>query len=190
MASAPLNKRSTRCQLPTCRKSCRGRGLRNRIQAGQNWQSDRAASLSGYTGGTSPSWPVILDNAGNIYGTAGGGSGYNGIVFKLDKRDQETVLYNFSYDDGSPFSGLLRDAKGNLYGTAVQGSSYEGTVYKLDKSGKLTILHDFTGYADGGFPHGTLIIDEDGNPYGTARDGGISGSCDGSGCGVVFKITP
>ena len=164
--------------------------MRNRIQAGQNWQSDRAASLSGYTGGTSPSWPVILDNAGNIYGTAGGGSGYNGIVFKLDKRDQETVLYNFSYDDGSPFSGLLRDAKGNLYGTAVQGSSYEGTVYKLDKSGKLTILHDFTGYADGGFPHGTLIIDEDGNPYGTARDGGISGSCDGSGCGVVFKITP
>jgi len=146
--------------------------------------------FSGWTYGASPSWPVILDDAGNIYGTAGGGSGYNGIVYKLDKHGNETVLYNFSYNDGLPFSGLLRDAKGNLYGTAVEGSSYEGTVYKLDKSGKLTILHDFSGYSDGGFPEGTLTMDEHGNIYGTARDGGVSGCGDYDSCGVVFKITP
>lgn len=146
--------------------------------------------FSVYTAGTSPSWPVVLDRVGNIYGVAGGGSAYNGIVFKLDRRGQETVLYNFSYDDGKPFSGLLRDSKGNLYGTAVEGSNYEGTVYKLDKSGKITVLHGFSGRADGGFPEGPLIRDERGNLYGTTEGGGISGCGDYDGCGVVFKITP
>jgi uncharacterized repeat protein (TIGR03803 family) len=147
--------------------------------------------FSGYTGGASPSYPVILDDAGNIYGDSeSGGTGYSGVVFKLDKRGDETVLYNFSYDDGFPFSGLLRDSKGSLYGTAVEGSNYEGTVYKLDASGNMTALHNFTGYGDGGFPAGTLIMDEHGNLYGTARDGGISGCGDYDGCGVVFKISP
>jgi uncharacterized repeat protein (TIGR03803 family) len=146
--------------------------------------------FSGWTGGTSPSWPVILDDAGSIYGTAGGGSGYNGIVFKLNERDQETVLNNFSYQDGVPSGGLVRDAKGNLYGTTFEGGSdYQGTVYKLDKSGKKTILHNFTGY-DGGYPIGTLIMDNDGNLYGSAVYGG-NFNCSGyGGCGVVFKITP
>lgn len=146
--------------------------------------------FSGWIGGTSPSYAVIRDDAGTIYGTAGGGTGYNGVVFELNKWNRETVLYNFGYEEGLPFTGLLRDAKGNLYGTTVEGSSYEGTIFKLDKSGKKTILHNFSGYADGGFPHGTLIMDEYGNLYGTARDGGISGCGDYVGCGVVFKITP
>ena len=146
--------------------------------------------FSAWIGGTSPSYPVILDKQGNIYGTAGGGNQYNGIVFKLNKRGQEQVLYNFSYDEGFPSAGLVRDEKGNLYGTTREGGdSFEGTVYKLDKAGIKTVLHTFSGGSDGGFPDGTLVMDEQGNLYGIARDGGIR-DCGEYGCGVVFKITP
>jgi uncharacterized repeat protein (TIGR03803 family) len=147
--------------------------------------------FSVFFGGESPSSPVILDKAGNIYSaTEYGGSGYSGIVFKLSKRGDETVLYNFSYSqDGEPWGGLVRDIKGNLYGTTFEGGSYyDGTVYKLDKSGRKTILHSFSGYGDGGDPGGMLVMDEAGNLYGTASNGGIQKCYDG--CGVVFKITP
>jgi uncharacterized repeat protein (TIGR03803 family) len=145
--------------------------------------------FSASTSGLSPSFPVILDERGNLYGTAGGGSAYNGVVFKLNMHGQEEVLYNFSYDEGFPSAGLVRDKKGNLYSTTREGSNYEGTVYKLDEAGTKTLLHNFSGGSDGGFPDGTLVMDEQGNLYGTARDGGIS-DCGQYGCGVVFKIKP
>jgi uncharacterized repeat protein (TIGR03803 family) len=146
--------------------------------------------FSARIGGISPSYPLILDKQGNMYGTAGGGNQYTGIVFKLNKHGQEEVLYNFSYDEGFPSAGVVRDEKGNLYGTTREGgTSYEGTVYKLDQAGIKTVLHTFSGGSDGGFPDGTLAIDEQGNLYGTARDGGIH-NCGEYGCGVVFKITP
>lgn len=148
--------------------------------------------FSASIGGLSPSFPVILDRHDNIYGTAQyGGSGYNGVVFTLNRRGQEKVLYNFSYDEGFPCAGLVRDERENFYSTTCEGGySYEGTVYKLDKAGNKTVLHTFSGYSDGGFPAGTLVMDERGNLYGAARDGGVDGCGQYNGCGVVFKITP
>jgi uncharacterized repeat protein (TIGR03803 family) len=146
--------------------------------------------FSNYAGGVSPLYPLIFDNAGNMYSTAGGGNLANGIVFMLDPQGREKVLYNFSYDEGYPAAGLVQDANGNLYGVTNQGGHYyEGTVFKLDKFGKYTILHDFSGYSDGGFPRGTLVMDEHGNLYGTAPDGG-NRDCGQYGCGVVYKIKP
>jgi uncharacterized repeat protein (TIGR03803 family) len=146
--------------------------------------------FSSWAGGGSPSFPLIFDEFGSLYGTGSGGSEYNGVVFTMNKRAQEKVLYNFSYDQGYPSAGVVRDNTGNLYSTTREGGSYyEGTVYKLDKAGNLTILHAFTGGSDGGFPDGTLVLDKEGNLYGTARDGGIH-DCGQYGCGVVFKIAP
>jgi len=187
---------------PTCILE-QGRGFLRKVQKPSNtggcgtiFRVDKQGKetilhrFSNYVAGASPDEPLILDNAGNLYGTASGGSDYNGIVFTLDKHDRERVLYNFSDDEGYPAAGLVRDAEGNLYGlTNEGGTSYEGTVFKLDKSGALTILHGFSGTSDGGFPRGTLVMDEHGNVYGTARDGGIH-NCGEYGCGVVFKITP
>lgn len=72
---------------------------------------------------------MILDAAGNLYGTtAYGGSGGGGVVFELSPSGQLTVLQNFSGLDGwYPYAGLTLDASGNLYGTASSGgSSTEG----------------------------------------------------------------
>jgi uncharacterized repeat protein (TIGR03803 family) len=152
--------------------------------------------LYSFTGGdgSTPYAGLVRDAAGNLYGTTldGGGSGY-GTVFKLDKSGKETVLHSFAgppADGAYPFAGLVRDAKGNLYGTTGSGGPFDwGTVFKLDKTGKESVLHSFTGAADGGSPWSGLVRDARGNLYGTTSQGGSTG-CEGSGCGVVFKLTP
>jgi uncharacterized repeat protein (TIGR03803 family) len=153
-----------------------------------------------FRGGSSGDEPVgslIMDKAGDLYGTTqGGGTFYDGTVFKLNPVGNKTVLYNFgSGSDGSlPVAGVIADTAGNLYGTtAYGGTSNVGTVFKLDKTGKETALYSFTGRADGALPVAGLIRDAAGNLYGTAYYGGdLSGSpCAGlGGCGVVFKIAP
>jgi uncharacterized repeat protein (TIGR03803 family) len=139
---------------------------------------------------------VILDPAGNLYGTTefgGIANGYagDGVVYKLDPAGQETVLYTFTgkADGANPYAGVIGDSEGNLYGTTQYGPlsgqtpSY-GVVYKLDAAGQETVLHAFTGRADGGYPRAGVIRDAAGNLYGTTCDGGAGNS------GVVFKLTP
>jgi uncharacterized repeat protein (TIGR03803 family) len=82
---------------------------------------------------------VVLDTAGNLYGTtvAGGADpGYAGTVFKLTpgakNKWTETVLYSFSGgNDGSePYASVVLDNAGNLYGTTYQGGAYnQGVVH-------------------------------------------------------------
>jgi len=148
-----------------------------------------AMALHNFTGGADGSGPygnLILDSAGNLYGTAsGGGASGAGVVFKIDKSGHETVLYSFTggADGGGPLAGVIFDSAGNLYGTTNGGGgSGAGVVFKIDKSGHETVLHSFTGGADGGYPLAGVIFDSAGNLYGTTGGGGASGA------GVVFKI--
>lgn len=108
----------------------------------------------------------------------------------------ETVLFNFSPNDGLPnaqFPGsLINDASGNLYGTASYGGvNSGGVVFKLDTSGKYTVLHSFC-FRDcpgGSFPSG-LIRDASGILYGTTGEGGAgqySVQVYGGG-GTIFKL--
>jgi uncharacterized repeat protein (TIGR03803 family) len=94
----------------------------------------------GYPNGAYPTRGLVQDIAGNFYGTTyyGGGSGCGagcGVVFKVSKTGEETVVHSFAgypSDGGYPFGGLIRDAKGNIYGTTVSGGIYDGgTVWKL-----------------------------------------------------------
>jgi uncharacterized repeat protein (TIGR03803 family) len=97
--------------------------------------------FQGAPDGREPQAGVVMDAAGNLYGTTliGGSSsscpqsGGCGTVFKLDKKGTDTVLYMFTggSDGGFPRAGLFRDAKGNLYGTTTSGGysnfcPYEG----------------------------------------------------------------
>ena len=152
--------------------------------------------FQGGVNGGSPN-AVIVDAAGNLYGTAGGGT--DGIVFKLTPNHEFSVLYSFAGGTGDgclPFSGLLLDAAGNLYGTTNHcGAFGYGTVFKLDAAGNETTLYSFTGGADGSFPYAGLVQDAAGNLYGTTGFGGdfdhdctLSG--DTPGCGVVFELSP
>ncbi len=161
-------------------------------------------SFAGGGDGSSPNGTLIVDQAGNFYGTtaAGGFSGCAlgaecGTVFKLAPDGTHTVLYSFTggRDGGVPEAPLLADQAGNLYGTTTQGGSGGcggygcGTVFKLAPDGTETILHAFRGGSDGAelFAAG-LIADQAGNLYGTTWEGGKG--CNGAGCGTVFKLAP
>lgn len=63
-----------------------------------------------------------------------------------------------------------------------------GSPRALGQSSTYTVLYNFSGGADGGSPHGGLVADSAGNVYGTATEGGISASCQGFGCGVVYEL--
>jgi uncharacterized repeat protein (TIGR03803 family) len=146
---------------------------------------------------------VILDAAGNIYGTTYYGGTYgSGTVYKIDPTGSETVLHNFaggSKDGGGPMTAPVRDEAGNLYGTTSYGGEIKcayaigcGTVFKIAASGAESLLHIFTGYPHDGDGPGPIIRDEQGNLYGTAYDGGNSAACQDNnkpiGCGVIFAL--
>jgi uncharacterized repeat protein (TIGR03803 family) len=147
------------------------------------------------TQGLDPEAGVISDSEGNLYGTTvqggmGAGEEGYGIVYKLDKAGNLTVLTNFgSLPNGKyPTAGLRRDSVGNLYGTTAEGGIGYGNVFKLDPAGTENVLYSFTSGFDGRYPivYGALIADSDGNLYGTTAQGGDP-TCD---CGTVFKLSP
>jgi uncharacterized repeat protein (TIGR03803 family) len=160
---------------------------------GEVFKLDKTNSLtqlhvfSSGTGGLLPFSQLARDSNGNLYGTTElGGSSNAGTVFKLDKTNHETILYNFTggTDGGQPVAGLVRDAKGNLYGTTSSGGAASGlgVIFKVTPSKHETVLHTFTGKKDGAQPMARLVMDSTGNLYGTAAGGGTAGS------GVVFKL--
>jgi uncharacterized repeat protein (TIGR03803 family) len=143
--------------------------------------------------GWGPRSGVILDSAGNLYGSTQylGTAASGGTVFELTPAPDGTwtnrVLQNFtSSSDGTYPFGPVLDAVGNLYGAANHGGTYgAGVVFKLssNKRGTEKILLNFDG--KGGYgPSAGVILDRQGNLYGTASAGGAYGS------GVVFEITP
>lgn len=149
------------------------------------------------TDGRDPYAGLIMDAAGNLYGTteSAGGSGY-GMVFELVNSNgdyTEEVLYNFTGTDGQmPTGNLLFDSTGNLYGTTQGGGEYGyGTVFELANSlGSYTenVLYSFMGpsYDDGQTPVPGVVMDASGNLYGTTRLGGTN--CAPQGCGTVFEL--
>lgn len=138
---------------------------------------------------------VMLDAAGNMFGTAGGGELGWGIVFKIDTAGKFSVLYNFTNgsDGGEPVGSLVEDAAGNLYGlTHSGGASKAGVIFKISGTTE-SVLHNFSGGADGGFAtgyDGHPILDSAGNLYGAAFEGGIKNPVCPEGCGVIFRLSP
>ncbi len=154
--------------------------------------------------GAYPEGSLIMDRAGNLYGTtAYGGTGNGqGVVFKLHLTAngwKETVLYNFQggpNDGAYPQGNLIMDRAGNLYGITSYGFSSDpskrgtGGVYKLTPKGQITWLYVFTGGADGGWPGAGLVFDQEGNLYGTSNGGASTQPYCSGGCGSVFELTP
>jgi uncharacterized repeat protein (TIGR03803 family) len=83
---------------------------------------------------------LVMDAAGNLYGTTyrGGAYGY-GTVYELIPQPNgkwtEKILHSFNNDgiDGNqPAAGLLMDSAGNLYGTTWSGGSDgQGAVFEI-----------------------------------------------------------
>jgi uncharacterized repeat protein (TIGR03803 family) len=71
--------------------------------------------------GSMPLAGLILDAAGNLYGTTmAGGEFFWGEIFRLDKsiKRKKTTLYSFTggADGARPQAALIRDPEGNFYG--------------------------------------------------------------------------
>jgi len=107
---------------------------------GQNgkWMKKTLHTFKGGADGDSPWAGVVLDAAGNIYGTTlyGGQGGY-GVVFELSparhSRYSERVLWNFNLTNGAAsVASLVLDGAGNLYGTTTGGGSNGwGVVFEV-----------------------------------------------------------
>jgi hypothetical protein len=162
--------------------------------------------------GTSPTGILVLDPAGDIYGTTGGGGIYNfGTTFELSPPSMpggtwtEAVLYSFTDgEDGFSPAGINLVGR-NLYGIdsggLVQCVFYNnqeacGQVFELSpKAGGAwteTTLHDFQGSPDGGDPEGQIILGKSRVGYGVTYGGGDP-NCPmigGQGCGTVYAIKP
>jgi uncharacterized repeat protein (TIGR03803 family) len=141
---------------------------------------------------------LVMDSAGNIYGsTVQGGDFSSGTVFQLSPSGAgwtHTVLYSFtgSTDGAEPYKGVTLDAHGNIYGTTVSGGGGSceggcGVVFKLTNSGGTwtqTVIHQFTGGSDGSGPGSGLTFDQQSNIYGMTPTGGAYG------LGTVYQLQP
>ena len=140
-------------------------------------------------GGSYPEAGVVLDTAGNVYGTTqfgGTGTGlycmfYCGTVFQLVPSSggwTENVLVNFDVTNGyNPQANPIIDASGNLYGTA-------GVVYKLAPSGggfTDSVIYTFNAVCE---EQSALAMDAAGNFFGVCDQGpGADGD------GWVYELT-
>lgn len=134
---------------------------------GGGWTETVLYSFYGHNDGADPVSGVVLDAAGNLYGTTRFGGTYgNGTVYQLRPTKsgnwKETVLHSFqggSTDGAEPLGGLVFDQSGSLYGTTEFGGNsfqnYYGTVFELAHSGHgwtERVLYSFQGKNDGGAP--------------------------------------
>jgi uncharacterized repeat protein (TIGR03803 family) len=159
-------------------------------------------SFSGQTDGAYPYGGVILDAAGNVYGTTFQGGDLEGcglfkgcgVVYKVDPSGKQTVLHTFrgNADGRQPYFGnLLLDTAGNLFGTTVyggmKGNIGMGTAFEVATTGRETVLHRFIGGAkDGQQPSQGLIQDANGDFYGTTVAGGNGPY---GGYGTVYRMS-
>lgn len=154
-------------------------------------------SFTGSPDGRNPYAGLVMDVAGNLYGTTEfGGTSDLGTIFQIDASGRQRVLHSFTGDstDGSdPKASLIVDSAGNLYGTTFSGGSdARGTVFLFDtRQNTEVILYNFSGGADGGNPLGGITRANDGTFYGTAGFDGIDRrhGCCRPGAGVVFSLT-
>jgi uncharacterized repeat protein (TIGR03803 family) len=177
--------------------NCNGRqGCGTAFKLDQTGALTLLHTFVGGADGSVPEGTLLLDAAGNLFGTTVyggniycGNSGGCGTVFKLNAAGKKNVLYAFpnSLEASLPGGGVIEDANGNLYGTTAWGGGATcvncGTVFKLRTTGgTFTLLHTFKGGTDGQLPYAGLLRDGAGNLFGTTY---LGGSFNG---GTAFKI--
>lgn len=155
--------------------------------SGGGWTYTSLYTFTNGADGGNPISDVVVDQAGNIYGTTTNGGAHLGVVWELSPSGGG---WNFTAID-SPDCCLIgspgRDAAGNLYVAAWAGPGHgAGALYQLSPTGGIwteTLLHAFAGN-DGAFPYTDVFIGTDGILYGTASSGGSYGG------GTVWSFTP
>jgi uncharacterized repeat protein (TIGR03803 family) len=139
-----------------------------------------------------PSYGVVFDSAGNLYGTANPYCcTYESVVFQLENTRSGWIantLYGFTgHGNGYDImGGIVLDASGNVIGgTVLGGPSNFGVIYKLNPVGSgwnFNLIYNFVRAVGG--PKAGLTMDSAGNLYGTAYGDGAHS------LGSVFELSP
>ena len=149
--------------------------------------------IATFTGGngSAPHGTLVLDAAGNMFGTTNtGGAGNLGTVFEIVKGTMYSApitLATFNGTNGSnALDGLVIDSAGNLFGTTNNGGAATyGTVFEIAKTttgyAPLVTLAAFDS-TTGLYPRG-LVVDSAGNLFGETIQGGGTNVM-----GTVFEI--
>ena len=151
---------------------------------GTSWTETVLYSFAGGTDGADPDGVLIMDPAGNLYGTTyQGGTGNNGTVFELSPSGgnwTEQVIYN---TPNGVVTGVTMDTAGNLFGAGDSSVAGDSAVFELSPNGQggwnSTVIYTFASRPE---VAGTLTLDSVGNLYGVT-------DADANGCGKVYKLT-
>ena len=149
---------------------------------------------------------VVIDRAGNLYGTnPGGGDHGAGLAYRLSHVAGWLLDPLFSFFGGSgggppfgvtvgPNGTLFGGAEGGIQNCGSDGSQYCGLAYNLTPQPVAcrTALcawnenapYRFSSESDGSGVINVSASDQQGNLYGTTSTGGTYGA------GTVFKLTP
>jgi uncharacterized repeat protein (TIGR03803 family) len=171
-------------------------------------------TFTGGSDGSNPSSTLVMNSAGDLYGTAVGdayrcdlyGKPSCGTVYELTNDSgtwRFTTLYEFqggSDGAGPTFNVSLVGAKNTIVGTTIGGGQGTclngygipgcGTVFALPSAAKEDkVLYSFSGGTDGGEPASGVIIVH-GNLYGETTIGGDLNCFIQAGCGTVYEVTP
>lgn len=154
------------------------------------WTQTILYSFQGGDDGGAPYSELVMDKAGNLYGTASASTVNRGTVFELSPSNGSwtyTVLHAFSggSDGGQPVAALTLARGGKLYGATTSfGAGGGGTIFELKPSHgtwKFKLLYSLSG-SDG--PVAALTLDSAGTLYGTSFMDGAYGY------GSVFSLAP
>ncbi len=173
-------------------------------QPGGPWTETTICGFGFDCVGLSPQAGLVIDQSGNLYGTALGGltrcgpPAGCGLVFEfslVQGRWIQTVLYQFlggPSDGAVPKAPPILDSAGNIYGTTTSGGQYgHGAIFQLSpppQQGQLwteTGLHLFGAEPNDGIePLAGLAFGPNGTLAGTTSLGGTFQA------GTVFGLAP
>jgi uncharacterized repeat protein (TIGR03803 family) len=165
---------------------------------GGSWTETILYSFGAAGDGIGPVGTLLIDAAGDLYGTTSYGGNGAGIVFELSPPASaggawtEFVLWNLPGDKSkgsNPQSKLAMDAEGDIFGTAPLGGAHgAGDVFEL-LNPQITglvwtpkVLYNFGHAAGDGLYPGDEIVFHNDTIYGTTGVGG------GGGNGTVFQL--
>lgn len=143
--------------------------------------------------GVVPCNNLIIDAAGNLYGTdttiADGESAWSEGVFEASPSDgyAGSIIYDSGVITASEGGGgLTMDSSGNIFGVSYQGySSRIASAFELSPNGSggwnSQVIYTFPRDVE---PEGPPVLDRDGNLFGTTIMGGDTDN------GTVYELLP
>jgi uncharacterized repeat protein (TIGR03803 family) len=145
--------------------------------SGGGWNESIVYAFNGGADGEYPAQGVVMNAAGDFFGTCNTDCPIHGSVYELTPNGSgytKSWIYRFTGEsDGAGPNGLIIDSSGNLYGTATaDGSGGVGVVYDLlPQSGNwfFGVLYPLVNQNPYNYgPLAPLTMDAAGNLYGTS----------------------